>query len=78
MQEKIDYNDLVNSIQEEEALCAGMDKITVNDTERDTASKEGKIYSLQLTELNRYIMSHSKVEYGNLGRVDLRLLYPSS
>ncbi|KAL1804253.1 hypothetical protein ACET3Z_032900 [Daucus carota] len=40
MQEKIDYNDLVNSIQEEEALCAGMDKITVSDTERDTASKE--------------------------------------
>ncbi|KAK1403011.1 carbon catabolite repressor protein 4-like [Heracleum sosnowskyi] len=41
MEEKIEYNDLVNSIQEEDALSANMDKITIDDTNKDTASKEG-------------------------------------
>lgn len=47
MEEKIEYNDLVNSIREDEALCANMDKITIDETNKDTASKEGKMYSVQ-------------------------------
>lgn len=41
MEEKIDYNDLVNSIQEDAGLPVDINKISVDYTNQDAAAKEG-------------------------------------
>lgn len=48
IEEKIDYNDLVNSIQDETALCTDLNKITLDSGNKDAASKDGIAFLIQL------------------------------